>query len=39
VPVFETMAFVSTLGLVVIFVVLFQMERAGRKEEDADPRP
>jgi hypothetical protein len=31
------MAFVGTVGFLVIFVVLFQMERAGRKEQDSDP--
>jgi hypothetical protein len=35
--VFETMAFVSTVGFLVIFVVLFQKERASRKEQDTDP--
>jgi hypothetical protein len=33
--VFETIAFVSTIGLIVIFVVLFQLDRAGRREEEA----
>ena len=32
--VFETMAFLSTVGLIVIFVVLFQIDRAGRREEE-----
>ena len=32
---FETMAFLSTIGLIVIFVVLFQIDRAGRREEQA----
>jgi hypothetical protein len=31
---FETMAFLSTVGLIVIFVVLFQIDRAGRREEE-----
>jgi hypothetical protein len=31
------MALVGTFGFLVVFVVLFQMERAGRKEEKADP--
>ena len=34
VTVFETMAFVSTVGFLVVFVVLFQKERASRKEEE-----
>jgi hypothetical protein len=29
------MAFLSTVGLIVIFVVLFQIDRAGRREEAA----
>jgi hypothetical protein len=33
--VFETIAFLSTIGLIVIFVVLFQLDRAGRREEEA----
>ena len=32
---FETIAVLSTIGLVVIFVVLFQLDRAGRREEEA----
>jgi hypothetical protein len=32
-PLFETIAFVSTLMFVGVFVFLFQMDRAGRKEE------
>lgn len=31
--VFETLAVVTTITLVVVFVALFQMDRAGRKEE------
>ena len=31
---FETLAFLSTVGLIVIFVVLFQIDRAGRREEE-----
>jgi hypothetical protein len=34
--VFEALAFVGTFGFLVVFVVLFQMERASRKEENAD---
>jgi hypothetical protein len=30
---FETIAFLSTLAFVGVFVFLFQMDRAGRKEE------
>jgi hypothetical protein len=32
---FETFAVLSTIGCIVVFVVLFQIDRAGRKEEDA----
>ena len=32
---FETMAFLSTIGLMVIFVILFRIDRAGRREEEA----
>jgi hypothetical protein len=28
----ETIAFLSTLGLVVVFVALFQMDRASRRD-------
>jgi len=45
-PVFETMAFLSTVGLAAIFVILFRIDRAGRREEEAaassepgSPRP
>jgi hypothetical protein len=31
---FETIAFLSTLAFVGIFVLLFQMDRAGRKDEE-----
>jgi hypothetical protein len=31
---FETLAFLSTVGLIVIFVVLLQIDRAGRREEE-----
>jgi hypothetical protein len=34
--VFETMAFLSTVGFIVIFVVLFQIDRAGRRDEGKD---
>jgi hypothetical protein len=30
---FETFAAISTLAMIVIFVVLFQIDRAGRREE------
>jgi hypothetical protein len=30
------MAFLSTIGLVVVFVALFQMDRASRREEKSD---
>jgi hypothetical protein len=32
---FETFAVLSTLSCIVIFVVLFQIDRAGRREEAA----
>ena len=32
---FETMAFLTTVGLAVIFVILFKIDRAGRREEEA----
>jgi hypothetical protein len=32
---FETLAVLSTLSCLVIFVVLFQIDRAGRREEAA----
>ena len=36
---FETIAFLSTVAFIVIFIALFQMDRASRKEdESADPR-
>jgi len=37
--VFETMAFLSTVGLIAIFVILFLMDRAGRREEEATAAP
>jgi hypothetical protein len=33
--VFETMAFLSTIGLATIFVVLFRIDRASRREDEA----
>ena len=36
---FETMAFLSTVGLIAIFVILFLMDRAGRREEEAAAAP
>ena len=36
---FETIALVSTLIFVTIFVVLFQMNRAGRAESDKTDPP
>jgi hypothetical protein len=33
--VFETMAFLSTIGLAAIFVILYRIDRAGRREEEA----
>ena len=32
---FETFAVLSTLSCIVIFVVLFQIDRAGRREDEA----
>ena len=34
--VFETIAFLSTLAFIVVFVVLFQIDRASRKAESGD---
>ena len=31
---FETIAFLSTLAFIVVFVVLFRMDRASRREQD-----
>jgi hypothetical protein len=31
--VFETLAFMTTVGLIAVFVVLFQIDRAGRRED------
>jgi hypothetical protein len=31
---FETIAFLSTLAFIVVFVVLVQMDRASRREQD-----
>jgi hypothetical protein len=31
---FETIAFLSTVAFIVVFVVLFQMDRASRREQD-----
>lgn len=36
---FETMAFLTTVGLAVIFVILFKIDRAGRREEEAAAAP
>ena len=33
---FETLAFLSTVAFVVVFVVLFQIDRASRKAESSD---
>ena len=32
---FETIAFLSTIAFIVVFVVLFQMDRASRRGDDA----
>jgi hypothetical protein len=34
--VFETIAFLSTVAFIVIFVVLFQIDRASRRDEAGD---
>ena len=34
---FETFAILSTIACVVIFVALFQIDRAGRREEAEEP--
>ena len=34
--VFETIAFLSTVGFVVVFVFLFQMDRASRRADETD---
>ena len=36
---FETMAVLTTVGLTAIFVILFLMDRAGRREEEAGGAP
>ena len=36
---FETMAFLSTVGLVVTFVVLYQVDRKARREDQAERGP
>jgi len=36
--VFETMAFLSTIGLATIFVILFRIDRASRREDEAAAR-
>jgi hypothetical protein len=37
--VFETLAFLTTIALFVVFVMLIQMDRAGRTEENPDNTP
>jgi hypothetical protein len=32
--VFETIAFLSTVAMVIVFVALYQMDRRGRQEEE-----
>jgi hypothetical protein len=34
--VFETIAFLSTVGFIVVFVFLFQMDRASRRADETD---
>ena len=42
---FETFAAVSTISMIVIFIVLYRIDQAGRREEagkaegQSDPRP
>lgn len=36
---FETLAFLTTIALFVIFLILVQMDRAGRTEENVDNTP
>ena len=42
---FETFAALSTISMIVIFIVLYRIDQAGRREEDgkaegqSDPRP
>ena len=36
---FETMAFLTTVGLIAIFILLFLMDRAGRREDEAAAAP
>lgn len=33
---FETIAFVSTVGFILIFVALVQLERSGRRDDGGD---
>jgi hypothetical protein len=37
--VFETMAFLSTVGLIATFVALYQVDRKARREEDTERPP
>ena len=42
---FETFAVISTISMIIIFIVLYRIDQAGRREEAAkaegqsDPRP
>jgi hypothetical protein len=36
--VFETIAFLSTVAFVVVFVALLQMDRATRREDETRPK-
>jgi hypothetical protein len=36
---FETIAFLSTMAFIGVFVLLFQMDRAGRKDEQGGDTP
>jgi len=37
--VFETIAFLSTVAIAVIFVLLIKMDRASRREDGEETRP
>jgi len=36
--VFETFAFISTVSCIAIFVVMYRIDRASRKDDDAGPK-
>jgi len=37
--VFETMAFLTTVSLIAVFVLLYRLDRAGRREDEAGVPP